>query len=91
MEFLGLAKKKDLQMLTTELGLPVSDNLKIIQLRDLITSSGKYEEEFVKNLLSSIADERKMAEQTAEKDKLELAKKEKLLREDEQLKRVAED
>ncbi|GBL76414.1 hypothetical protein AVEN_53187-1 [Araneus ventricosus] len=78
MTFLGLARKKDLQVLATELGLPVSDNFKIIQLRDLITCSEKYEEEFVKNLLSSIADERKMAEQAAEKDK-ELAKKEKLL------------
>ncbi|GBM08325.1 hypothetical protein AVEN_101448-1 [Araneus ventricosus] len=51
----------------------------------------KYKEEFVKNLSSSIAGERKMAEQAAEKDGIELAKKEKLFREDEQFKRVTED
>ncbi|GBM00604.1 hypothetical protein AVEN_77400-1 [Araneus ventricosus] len=79
MAFLGLTRKKELQVLATELGLPVWDNLKIIQLRDLITSSRKYEEEFVKNLLSSIADERKMAFWNG------------ILCEDEQLKRVAED
>ncbi|GBN57850.1 hypothetical protein AVEN_30141-1 [Araneus ventricosus] len=75
MAFLGLARKNDLQVLATDLGVPISDNLKIIQLRNLITSSEKYEEEFVKNLLSSKADEGKMAEQAAEKDKV-LTKKE---------------
>ncbi|GBL75989.1 hypothetical protein AVEN_234306-1 [Araneus ventricosus] len=81
MAFLGLARKKDLQVLTTELGLPVSDNFKIIQLRYLITRSGQYEEEFVKNLLSNIADERKMAEQDNELAKKEVADNERVEKE----------
>ncbi|GFY12277.1 hypothetical protein TNCV_283801 [Trichonephila clavipes] len=44
-------------MLTTELGLAPSDNLKIIELKDLITNSDRYDEEFVKNVLSVIVEE----------------------------------
>ncbi|GFU88444.1 retrovirus-related Pol polyprotein from transposon 297 [Trichonephila clavipes] len=45
-------------MLATELGLAPSDNLKIIELKDLITNSDRYDEEFVKDVLSVIVKER---------------------------------
>ncbi|GFS96617.1 retrovirus-related Pol polyprotein from transposon 297 [Trichonephila clavipes] len=49
-------------MLATELGLAPSDNLKIIVLKDLITDSDRYDEEFVKDVLSGIVEERTAAE-----------------------------
>ncbi|GFT27353.1 hypothetical protein TNCV_3425721 [Trichonephila clavipes] len=58
MAFLGRSKKEDLRMLATELGLAPSDNLKIIELKDLITNSDTYDEEFVKDMLSVIVEER---------------------------------
>ncbi|GFS48892.1 retrovirus-related Pol polyprotein from transposon 297 [Trichonephila clavipes] len=45
-------------MLATELGLAPSDNLKIIELKDLITNSDRYDEEFIKDVLSVIVEER---------------------------------
>ncbi|GFW38206.1 hypothetical protein TNCV_3839341 [Trichonephila clavipes] len=38
-------------MSATELGLASSDNLKIIELKDLITNSDRYDEEFVKDVI----------------------------------------
>ncbi|GBM08854.1 Retrovirus-related Pol polyprotein from transposon 297 [Araneus ventricosus] len=84
MAFLGLVRKKYLQVFATELGLSVSDNFKISKLRDLITSSENYKKEFLKNLLSSIADERKMAEQAAEKCSLQTEITQLIAREDEE-------
>ncbi|GFX61139.1 retrovirus-related Pol polyprotein from transposon 297 [Trichonephila clavipes] len=49
-------------MLATELGLALSDNLKIIELKDLITNSDRYDEEFVKDVLSVIVEERTATE-----------------------------
>ncbi|GFU51546.1 retrovirus-related Pol polyprotein from transposon 297 [Trichonephila clavipes] len=63
MAFLGSSRKEDLRMLATELGLAPSDNLKIIELKDLITNSDRYDEEFVKdNMLSVIVEERRETE-----------------------------
>ncbi|GFU54937.1 hypothetical protein TNCV_3825811 [Trichonephila clavipes] len=45
-------------MLATELGLAPSGNLKIIELKDLINNSDRYDEEFVKDVLSVIVEER---------------------------------
>ncbi|GFR08799.1 hypothetical protein TNCT_16581 [Trichonephila clavata] len=45
-------------MLATELCLAPSDNLKIIELKDLITNSDGYDEEFVKDVLNVIVEER---------------------------------
>ncbi|GFW83587.1 uncharacterized protein TNCV_2204361 [Trichonephila clavipes] len=58
MACLGRSRKEDLRMLATELGLAPPDNLKIIELKDLITNSDKYDEEFVKDVLSVIVEER---------------------------------
>ncbi|GFX72551.1 retrovirus-related Pol polyprotein from transposon 17.6 [Trichonephila clavipes] len=62
MAFLGRSRKEDLRMLATELGLAPSDNLKIIELKDLITNSDMYDEEFVKDMLSFIVEERTATE-----------------------------
>ncbi|GFT05671.1 retrovirus-related Pol polyprotein from transposon 297 [Trichonephila clavipes] len=62
MAFLGRSRKEDLRKLATELGLAPSDNLKIIELKDLITNSDRYDEEFVKYVLSVIVEERTATE-----------------------------
>ncbi|GFW22084.1 retrovirus-related Pol polyprotein from transposon 297 [Trichonephila clavipes] len=62
MAFLGRSRKEDLRMLATELGLAPSDSLKIIELKDLITNSDRYDEEFVKDALSVIVEERTATE-----------------------------
>ncbi|GFT37897.1 retrovirus-related Pol polyprotein from transposon 297 [Trichonephila clavipes] len=62
MAFWGRSRKEDLRMLATELDLAPSDNLKIIELKDLITNSDRYDEEFVKDMLSVIAEERTATE-----------------------------
>ncbi|GFT33762.1 hypothetical protein TNCV_4382781 [Trichonephila clavipes] len=49
-------------MLATELGLAPSDNLKIIELKYLITNSDRHDEEFVKYVLSVIVGERTATE-----------------------------
>ncbi|GFW56321.1 transposon Ty3-I Gag-Pol polyprotein [Trichonephila clavipes] len=61
-------------MLATELGLAPLDNLKIIELKDLITNCDRYDEEFVKDVLSFIveectATEKQKAEELEEKQK----------------------
>ncbi|GFW39569.1 retrovirus-related Pol polyprotein from transposon 297 [Trichonephila clavipes] len=62
MAFLGRSRKEDLRMLATELGLAPSDILKIIELKDLITNSYRYDEKFVKDVLSVIVEERTATE-----------------------------
>ncbi|GFW85177.1 uncharacterized protein TNCV_3249171 [Trichonephila clavipes] len=62
MAFLGRSRKEDLRMLATELGLAPSDNLKIIELKDLITNKDRYDEEFVKDMLSVIVEDRAATE-----------------------------
>ncbi|GFV54363.1 retrovirus-related Pol polyprotein from transposon 297 [Trichonephila clavipes] len=62
MAFLGRSRKEDLRMLATELGLAPSDNLKIIELKDVTTNSNRYDEEFVKDVLSVIVEERTATE-----------------------------
>ncbi|GFW03733.1 retrovirus-related Pol polyprotein from transposon 297 [Trichonephila clavipes] len=49
-------------MLATELGLAPWDNLKIIELKDLTTNSDRYDEKFVKDVLSVIVEERTATE-----------------------------
>ncbi|GFV22183.1 hypothetical protein TNCV_2674251 [Trichonephila clavipes] len=49
-------------MLATELGRAPSDDLKIIELKDLITNSDRYDKEFVKDVLSAIVEERTATE-----------------------------
>ncbi|GFY21584.1 retrovirus-related Pol polyprotein from transposon 297 [Trichonephila clavipes] len=74
MAFLGRSRKEDLRMLATELGLASSDNLKIIELKDLITNCDRYDEEFVKDVLSVIVEEHTATEK---RKAAELEKKQK--------------
>ncbi|GFW71025.1 hypothetical protein TNCV_191161 [Trichonephila clavipes] len=52
------AKKQDLVLLAEELGQKVSDKMTNIELRNIIIGSKDYEEEFVKDQLSVILEER---------------------------------
>ncbi|GFT00040.1 retrovirus-related Pol polyprotein from transposon 297 [Trichonephila clavipes] len=76
MAFLGRFRKEDLRMLATELGLAPSDNLKIIELKDLITNCDRYDEEFVKDVLSVIVEE---CTATEKQKAAELEKKQKAM------------
>ncbi|GFW96235.1 retrovirus-related Pol polyprotein from transposon opus [Trichonephila clavipes] len=58
MAFLGKAKKQDLVLLAEELGQKVSDKMSNIELRNIIIGSKDYEEEFVRDQLSVILEER---------------------------------
>ncbi|GFS91747.1 transposon Ty3-I Gag-Pol polyprotein [Trichonephila clavipes] len=62
MAFLGRSRKEDLRMLATELGLAPADHLKIIELKDLIINCDRYNEDFVKDVLSIIVEERTATE-----------------------------
>ncbi|GFV67197.1 hypothetical protein TNCV_3669521 [Trichonephila clavipes] len=62
MALLGRSRKDDLRMFAKELDLAPSDNLKIIELKDLITNSDRYHEKLVKNMLRVIVEERTAAE-----------------------------
>ncbi|GFY39024.1 hypothetical protein TNIN_32041 [Trichonephila inaurata madagascariensis] len=58
MAFLGKAEKQDLNLLAEDLGLRISDKMTIIDLKNIISGSKDYEEEFVKAYLSVISEER---------------------------------
>ncbi|GFV62678.1 hypothetical protein TNCV_656481, partial [Trichonephila clavipes] len=51
-------KKQDLVLLAEELGQKVSDKMTNIELRNIIIRSKDYEEEFVRDQLSVILEER---------------------------------
>ncbi|GFW41773.1 hypothetical protein TNCV_4980241 [Trichonephila clavipes] len=56
------ALRQDAKSKSTKTGLVPSDNLKIIELKDLITNSDRYDEEFVKDVLSVIVEKRTATE-----------------------------
>ncbi|GFX45832.1 CCHC-type domain-containing protein [Trichonephila clavipes] len=58
MAFLGKAKKQNLILLAEELNQRVSDKMTNIDLRNIIIGSKDYEEEFVRDQLSVILEER---------------------------------
>ncbi|GBN46724.1 hypothetical protein AVEN_155725-1, partial [Araneus ventricosus] len=63
MAYLARSKKEDLVVLAEELGLTVKKELKVKQLHRLITESPSYDEEFTRELLGSIKEEREKKEQ----------------------------
>ncbi|GFQ69221.1 hypothetical protein TNCT_480221 [Trichonephila clavata] len=63
MAYLGKARKVDLRLLAEELNLNVGDNMKISDLSKLITTHPDYDEEFSKNQLTIIIEDRKLREQ----------------------------
>ncbi|MDW0176561.1 MAG: RNase H-like domain-containing protein, partial [Nitrososphaeraceae archaeon] len=58
MSYLGKAKKEDLRLLAEELGAETSTALRMFDLKNLILNSREYDEEFVKEVLSTIINER---------------------------------
>ncbi|GFR09299.1 CCHC-type domain-containing protein [Trichonephila clavata] len=62
MAYLGKARKEDLRLLAEELNLNVGD-MKISDLSKLITTHPDYDEEFSKNQLTIIIEDRKLREQ----------------------------
>ncbi|GFY61185.1 hypothetical protein TNIN_382591 [Trichonephila inaurata madagascariensis] len=62
MAYLGKARKKDFRLLAEELNLNVGDNMKIADLRKLITTHSDYDK-FSKNLLTITVEDRKLREQ----------------------------
>ncbi|GFT52583.1 hypothetical protein NPIL_268201 [Nephila pilipes] len=73
MDFLTKGKKRDLRRLVWEMGLVVAKDLRILDIKQLILNSEKYEENSIKNLLMNIIEERleknKEAEQKAEQER----------------------
>ncbi|KAF8769825.1 hypothetical protein HNY73_017432 [Argiope bruennichi] len=67
MAYLLTGRKEDLISLVTELGLEVTEGLKVVQLKDLMTSAGSHDEEFTKNLYKVIIDQRLSGEKEAER------------------------
>ncbi|GFT48149.1 hypothetical protein NPIL_597841 [Nephila pilipes] len=63
MSFLSRARKVDLITLAEELGLTVDPNAKISDLLRLITNDKNYDEDFTKDCLDVITNERKEDEQ----------------------------
>ncbi|GFX18063.1 hypothetical protein TNCV_1577421 [Trichonephila clavipes] len=63
MAYLGKARKEDLRQLAEELNLNVGDNMKMADLSKLITTHPDYDEEFSKNLLTIVVEDRKLREQ----------------------------
>ncbi|GFQ80297.1 hypothetical protein TNCT_30031 [Trichonephila clavata] len=63
MAYLDKARKEDLKLLAEELNLNVGDNMKISDLSKLITTHPDYDEDFSKNQLTIIIEDRKLREQ----------------------------
>ncbi|GBM41911.1 hypothetical protein AVEN_259616-1, partial [Araneus ventricosus] len=63
MAYLARGTKEDLLILAEELGLTVKKEFKVKQLHKLITESSSYDEEFTRELLGSIKEERKKKEE----------------------------
>ncbi|GFU52808.1 retrovirus-related Pol polyprotein from transposon 17.6 [Trichonephila clavipes] len=58
MAFLGKGRKKDLVYVATELGEAVSEDMKVVELKQIIVGSKNFDVEFVKNLLETVMNER---------------------------------
>ena len=71
MAYLGRARKGDLKLLAVELGLDVTDEMKLNDLCKLITKDKDYNEGFTKNQLEIIIEKRKLREEQ-EKEELKL-------------------
>ncbi|GFW75336.1 CCHC-type domain-containing protein [Trichonephila clavipes] len=63
MAYLGKALKENLRQLAEELNLNVGDNMRMADLSKLITTHPDYDEEFSKNLLTIVVEDRKLREQ----------------------------
>ncbi|GFQ70215.1 uncharacterized protein TNCT_268381 [Trichonephila clavata] len=63
MAYLGKGRREDLFVLATELNLRFDKSMTIATLKDLITGSEGYDEELIKNLHTTIVEDRKSNEE----------------------------
>ncbi|GFY56481.1 hypothetical protein TNIN_296841 [Trichonephila inaurata madagascariensis] len=70
MAFLGKGKKKGFSPCRDRVGEAVSEDMKVIELKQIIVGSKNFEDEFVKNLLETVMNER-MESENLEKETLE--------------------
>ncbi|GFV45570.1 hypothetical protein TNCV_4240941 [Trichonephila clavipes] len=68
MAFLGKGRKKDLVYVATELGEVVSEDMKVVELKQIIVGSKNFEVEFVKNLLETVMREDQLERETRERE-----------------------
>ncbi|GFU93608.1 hypothetical protein TNCV_3401801 [Trichonephila clavipes] len=62
MAFLGKGSKVDLQVMATEMGVEDVLGMRVFELRDAILNSEYFDEEFCRNFLNTILEERKRKE-----------------------------
>ena len=67
MAYLGRGKKEDLLVLASELEIEVDPSMKIMAIKNKITQSDTYDEEFTKEIFLSVVEERKRKEELEEK------------------------
>ncbi|GFS97185.1 DUF5641 domain-containing protein [Trichonephila clavipes] len=80
MAFLGKELKVDLQVMATEMGVEDVLGLKVVELREAILNSKNFDEEFCREFLNTIIEERKRKEEIElnerkRKEEIELAEK----------------
>ncbi|GFR19705.1 hypothetical protein TNCT_587921 [Trichonephila clavata] len=63
MAFLGKGLKADLQIMATEMGVEDVLSLKVFELREAILNSKNFDEEFCREQLNTIIEERKRKEE----------------------------
>ncbi|GFX78987.1 uncharacterized protein TNCV_3912751 [Trichonephila clavipes] len=84
MAYLGKGRREDLFVLATELNLKFDKSMTIATLKDLIISSEDYDEELIKNIHSTIVEDRKAREENLrieeQKEKLRIEEREEKLR-----------
>ena len=89
MAFLGKGRKEDLIALALEMGLSADVNMKVMELKDLITTSKNYEDEFIKGVFNTIIDDRKKREDLElERAREEAAREERIRQEKYELERL---
>lgn len=69
MAYLARGKKQDLMELAETLDVVIGVNFKVLEIRDAIIKSPTYDEEFTKECLNRIINDRKEIEQQAQKEK----------------------
>ncbi|GBN22567.1 hypothetical protein AVEN_62205-1 [Araneus ventricosus] len=69
MVYLGKGRREDMFILAKELDLKPDSSMTVKKLRDLITNDTNYDEEFAKNLYTSILEERKAKQEEIEENR----------------------
>ncbi|UYV70119.1 hypothetical protein LAZ67_7001862 [Cordylochernes scorpioides] len=81
MTYLAKVRKCDLSKLAYELGEVVPPESRIVDLKRLILNSQSYEEEFAKQLLETLIEEREQTAQTEQAERIERERKEQMVME----------